>query len=84
MIDSGANINHVTDDLENLTMQQPYQEYESVNVGNDNGLHITNTVYSLLADQGGTPTSSGGAAWRPVWAVASKCGSPTACVKQCK
>lgn len=42
LADSGAT-NHITADLENLTLQQPYQGTETVAVGNGNGLNIAHT-----------------------------------------
>jgi hypothetical protein len=42
LVDSGAN-NHLTADLNNLTLQQPYQGTETVVVGNGSGLQIQNT-----------------------------------------
>ncbi|KAF5455849.1 hypothetical protein F2P56_025384 [Juglans regia] len=50
-LDSGAN-NHITSELDNLTLQQqPYQGKEQVTVGNGGGLLITNTGPT---DQGNT------------------------------
>jgi hypothetical protein len=51
-LDSGAN-NHVTSELEKLTLQQPYQGQESVTVGNGGHLQIANTGSSLIS----TPSS---------------------------
>jgi len=48
-LDSGAN-NHITSELQNLTLhQQPYHGNDKVTVGNGGGLHITNTGSSMLA-----------------------------------
>lgn len=47
LADSGAN-NHITAELENLTLQEPYQGTESVAVGNGNGLSILHTGSSTL------------------------------------
>jgi transposase InsO family protein len=46
-LDSGAN-NHVTADIENLSLQQPYTGNDNVTVGNGNGLQISNTGSSFL------------------------------------
>jgi hypothetical protein len=45
--DSGAN-NHITADLDNLTIKEPYKGDEEVAVGNGTGLIITNTGFSTL------------------------------------
>ena len=42
LVDSGANT-HITNDLENLTLQQPYQGDETVAVGNGSRLGISHT-----------------------------------------
>jgi hypothetical protein len=47
LADSGAN-NHDTAELENLTIQEPYQGTESVAVGNGNGLSILHIGSSTL------------------------------------
>jgi transposase InsO family protein len=47
-LDSGAN-NHVTAELENLSLQQPYQGSDSVTVGNGGGLQIANTGSTLIS-----------------------------------
>ena len=47
-LDSGAN-HHITLELENLTLQQPYQGIENVTVGNGGGLQIANTSSSLIS-----------------------------------
>jgi transposase InsO family protein len=47
-LDSGAN-HHITSELENLTLQQPYQGTENVTVGNGGGLQIANTGSSLIS-----------------------------------
>lgn len=46
-LDSGAN-NHVTHDIQNLSLQQPYTGNENVTIGNGNGLQISNMGSSLL------------------------------------
>jgi hypothetical protein len=51
-LDSGAN-NHVTSELEKLSLQQPYQGTDQVTVGNGGGLQIANTGSSLIT----TPSS---------------------------
>lgn len=51
-LDSGAN-NHVTSELEKLSLQQPYQGTDQVTVGNGGGLQIANTSSSLIT----TPSS---------------------------
>ncbi|KAF5447742.1 hypothetical protein F2P56_033269 [Juglans regia] len=43
--DSGANA-HITNDLENLTIQQPFQGHDTVTVGDGAGIHIQNTGQS--------------------------------------
>jgi hypothetical protein len=45
--DSGANT-HITNDLENLSIQQPFQSDDTVAVGNGTGLTIENTGSSTL------------------------------------
>jgi hypothetical protein len=47
-LDSGAN-NHVTAELENLSLQQPYQGSNSVTVGNGGGLQIANRGSTLIS-----------------------------------
>lgn len=47
LADSGANA-HITNSLENLHIQQPFQHPEEVAVGNGTGLAIENTGSSLL------------------------------------
>jgi transposase InsO family protein len=47
-LDSGAN-HHITSEIENLTLQQPYQGPETVTVGNGGGLQIANTGSSLIS-----------------------------------
>jgi hypothetical protein len=42
LADRGANT-HITNDLENLTLQQPYQGDKIVAVGNGSGLGIPHT-----------------------------------------
>jgi hypothetical protein len=42
LADSGAN-NHITTNLENLSLNQPHNGTESVSVGNGGGLLITHT-----------------------------------------
>jgi hypothetical protein len=42
LTDSGAN-NHITADLENLSIHQPYNGNEAITVGNRGGLSITHT-----------------------------------------
>jgi hypothetical protein len=52
--DSGAN-NHITAELDNLTIQQqPYQRGDVVTVGNGGGLHIANTGSASIT----TPNSN--------------------------
>jgi hypothetical protein len=46
-LDSGAN-HHITSEIENLTLQQPYQRIENVTMGNGGGLQIANTSFSLI------------------------------------
>jgi hypothetical protein len=53
LADSGANA-HITSDLENLHIQQPFQHNDEVAVGNGTGLTIESTGSSLIH----TPTSS--------------------------
>jgi hypothetical protein len=53
LADSAAN-NHITADLENLTLQQPYQGTETVTVGNGSGLQIAHTGSSSIS----TPSST--------------------------
>ncbi|KAJ0045806.1 hypothetical protein Pint_06093 [Pistacia integerrima] len=49
-LDSGAN-NHITSELENLTLnQQPYHGNDTVTVGNGGGLTITTTGSSFLSN----------------------------------
>jgi len=50
---SGAN-NHITTALDKLALQQPYQDGETVIVGNCGGLQISNTGSTLIQ----TPTST--------------------------
>jgi hypothetical protein len=45
--DSGANT-HITNELDNLTLQQPFQSDETVTVGNDAGLAMENFGSSIL------------------------------------
>ena len=45
--DSGANA-HITSELQNLSIQQPFQGDETVAVGNGNGLQIQNTGSSTF------------------------------------
>ena len=47
MADSGANA-HITNQLENLQIQQPFQQIEEVGVRNGTGLKIENTGSSLF------------------------------------
>jgi transposase InsO family protein len=47
LADSGANT-HITNELENLTLQQPFQSDETVAVGNGAGLAIENSGSSIL------------------------------------
>jgi hypothetical protein len=47
LADSGANA-HITNSLENLHIQQPFQHTEEVAMGNGTGLAIENTGSSLL------------------------------------
>jgi hypothetical protein len=47
-LESGVNHN-IIDELENLTLQQPYQGTENVKVGNGGGLQIANTGSSLIS-----------------------------------
>jgi hypothetical protein len=53
LADSGANA-HITNQIENLQIQQPFQQTEEVAVGNGTGLQIENTGLALLH----SPTSS--------------------------
>jgi hypothetical protein len=53
LADSRVNA-HITNQLENLQIQQPFQKAEDVAVGNDTGLAIENTGSTLLH----TPNSS--------------------------
>jgi hypothetical protein len=46
-VDSGAN-QHISSNLGNLTLQQPYSGNETVSVGNDAGLHLANTGCSFF------------------------------------
>jgi hypothetical protein len=46
-LDSGAN-NNETAELENLTLQQPYQGIDSVTVANGGGLQIANAGSTLI------------------------------------
>ncbi|KAJ0097485.1 hypothetical protein Patl1_28416 [Pistacia atlantica] len=49
-LDSGAN-NHITSELENLTLnQQPYHGNDTVTVSNGGGLHITTTGSCFLSN----------------------------------
>jgi hypothetical protein len=45
LVDNGAN-NHITANLENLSIQQPYNGGEAVTVGNGGGLSITHTGFT--------------------------------------
>jgi hypothetical protein len=47
LADSGANA-HITNELENLQIQQPFQHTKEVAVGNGTGLAIENTGLSLI------------------------------------
>ena len=47
LVDNGANA-HITNQLENLQIQQPFQQTEEVAVGNVIGLKIENTGSSLV------------------------------------
>jgi hypothetical protein len=47
LVDNGANA-HITNELENLSIQEPFQGHDSVAVGNGAGLVITNTSSSTL------------------------------------
>jgi hypothetical protein len=47
LADSGANA-HITNQLGNLQIQQPFQQTEEVAVGNGTGLKIENTGSSLV------------------------------------
>jgi hypothetical protein len=47
LADSGAN-DHITNDLENLSLQQPFKGNDSVAVDNGAGLEIENTGSTIL------------------------------------
>ena len=47
LVDSGAN-SHITNNLENLTIQQPFEGNDMVAVGNGSGLKIDNVGSTLL------------------------------------
>jgi hypothetical protein len=47
LADNGANA-HITNELENLQIQQPFQNDETVAMGNGAGLSIENTGSSIL------------------------------------
>lgn len=51
LLDSGAT-NHITSDLNNLALHQPYTGGEDVTIADGTGLHIGNTGSSFLS----TPT----------------------------
>ena len=46
-VDSGAN-NHITSDLSNLEVSEPYQGDNDVTVGNGTGLYISHTGFSTF------------------------------------